>query len=97
MWSSLIMGVVSGAFFALTSVTLVGYTWWEVMLIAIVPAIVGFGLSFFLKFAVKKGWLTKEDADSIAKKTNEKLDDAVDDFKDNGKIDNSNKKDKGGE
>lgn len=91
MWTSFITGMLSGCFFALTSVTIEGYSWWQVLLIAIVPSIVGFGLSLIIKWLVASGKITKEQGDALEKQANTKLDDALDDFKDDGKINNSNK------
>ena len=67
------LGGVIGAF-AYTSAYPEGATWWQILLIAVVPGLISNATEFLIYIAKKKGWLDKEDADSLIKRKREKED-----------------------
>lgn len=65
-----------------------GAEWWVSLLIAIIPTIIGVVWDILRGIGITKGWFTE----ATAKKVDKKVNDVVEDLKDNGKLDNSNKK-----
>lgn len=73
---STIIGLISGSASAMMYATAYpeGATWWQCMLIAIVPALVSNGIEFLIYLAKKKGLIDKEDADSLINRKRQKED-----------------------
>lgn len=73
---STIIGLISGGACAITYANAYpdGANWWQCLLIAIVPALISNAIEFFIYLAKKKGWLDKEDADSLIERKRKKED-----------------------
>ena len=84
---STIIALISGGATAITYANTYpdGATWWQVLLIAIVPGLVSNGVELFIFIAKKKGWLDKEDADSLIERKREKEDEQKEDTKEETK------------
>lgn len=69
---STIIALISGGATAITYANATqNATWWQALLIAIIPGLISNGVELFICIAKKKGWLDKEDADSIIKRKRE--------------------------
>lgn len=51
-----------------------GATWWQCMLIAIVPGLISNLIEFFIYLAKKKNWINAEDADKLIERKHQKED-----------------------
>lgn len=67
--------------------TLSDQPWWVSLLIAVIPTLVGVMWDIFRNIAVKKGWLSNKTASKI----DEIVEETIEDIKDDGKINKSNK------
>lgn len=73
---STIIGLISGGATAITYANAYpdGANWWQCLLIALVPALVSNAIEFFIYLAKQKGWISKEDADSMVERKHQKED-----------------------
>ena len=70
-----IIALISGGATAITYANATqNATWWQALLIAIIPGLVSNAIEFFIYLAKKKGWLDKEDADSLIERKRKKED-----------------------
>lgn len=75
---STIIGLISGGATAITYANAYpeGATWWQCLLIAIVPALISNGIEFLIYLAKKRNWIDKEDADKLIDRKHQKEDEA---------------------
>lgn len=72
---STIIALISGGATAITYANATqNATWWQALLIAIIPGLISNGVELFIFVAKKKGWIDKEDADSLIERKREKED-----------------------
>lgn len=73
---STIIGLLTGGAMAVTYGTTYpdGATWWQCLLIAIVPGLISNGIEFAIYLAKKKGWINSEDADKLIERKHQKED-----------------------
>ena len=70
----------------LLSINIENAEWWQTLLIFIILEVVNVGGTILIKWLMKKGLITKKDA--------QKIEDKLEDLTDDGKLNNSNGEDK---
>ena len=84
---SIVMSVLVGVGGSITGI-LSGAEWWEILIVLVTYALLQFGVEVILRLLEKKGIISKKDKEEISNTINDKVEDLID----NGKLDNSNKK-----
>lgn len=84
---SIVMSVLVGAGGSIAGI-LAGAEWWQILIILVAYALLQFGVEVVLRILEKKGIISKKDKEEISDTINDKVEDLLD----NGKLDNSNKK-----
>lgn len=71
-----------------------GSNWWIALIVSIAGPIIGLLIDIVRNILIKKGILGEKEAKDVADKIKDSANNVLEDLKDDGKINNSNKKDK---
>lgn len=87
-----LVGMLTGAAGAVIAES--GSNWWFALIVSIAGPIIGLLIDIVRNILIKKGILGEKEAKDVADKIKDSANNVLEDLKDDGKINNSNKKDK---